>query len=241
MIRKTEKVPFSQERLLSLFSYIPLKKLIFFNNIVLFTLLELLICISIIAILASLLLPALKATQDTAKRIKCAGNEKQIGAALMFYVSDSNEYMPCCGASPYYWYDQIWTAGQYLPDPRLYSYDEVSKANARKGWTVYQCPSGKSCRCDYALNYYLGFQIHHKFGFLSKNDTSTLKVLDSPSEVAWLSEGNTWFWRSMSNQPMNFNHNNKANILHLDQHVDMKSYNYIEETMTKRLPWGIWW
>ena len=157
----------------------------------------------------------------------------------MFYVSDSNEYMPCCGASPYYWYDQVWTAGQYLPDPRLYINMEVSKIY-KKG-TVYQCPSGEGYRCEYAVNYFLGFQRHLKFGFTSKNDTFGLKSEFSLSEVAWLGEGGIWFWRSMSNQPISFRHNNRTNILYLDQHVDMKSYIYIEGTMTKKLPWGIWW
>jgi len=59
-----------------------------------FTLLELLIVISIIMILASLLLPALKRTQDTAKKIHCTSNMKQITLGLGMYLQDNNSFYP---------------------------------------------------------------------------------------------------------------------------------------------------
>ncbi|OGV51529.1 MAG: hypothetical protein A2017_01800 [Lentisphaerae bacterium GWF2_44_16] len=60
------------------------------QNLWRFTLLELLIVISIIMILASLLLPALKNSKDTAKSILCAGKLKQIGLAENSYAGDFN-------------------------------------------------------------------------------------------------------------------------------------------------------
>ncbi|OGV33515.1 MAG: hypothetical protein A2020_10480 [Lentisphaerae bacterium GWF2_45_14] len=59
-----------------------------------FTLLELLIVIAIIAILASMLLPALRNAKNGAKMTQCASNMKQIGILMMQYVDENNSYYP---------------------------------------------------------------------------------------------------------------------------------------------------
>ncbi|OGV56810.1 MAG: hypothetical protein A2017_21565 [Lentisphaerae bacterium GWF2_44_16] len=60
----------------------------------LFTLVELLIVISIITVLCSLLLPALQKTREKAREISCASNMKQIGICLSMYTSDYNGFVP---------------------------------------------------------------------------------------------------------------------------------------------------
>src|SRR5213592_610131 len=75
-----------------------------------FTLIELLVVIGIIAILTSMLLPALGRAKGSAQRIACVSQEKQFALALHMYAGDYNGYFPpriqtnrwCTTLLPYY-------------------------------------------------------------------------------------------------------------------------------------------
>lgn len=65
-----------------------------------FTITELLVVISIIAILASLILPAIGRARDAASKANCISNLRQIGLALNLYLPANDYYMPYCTMSP---------------------------------------------------------------------------------------------------------------------------------------------
>lgn len=120
-----------------------------------FTLLELLILISIIAILASLLLPALKRARDKSYTTKCSGNLRQIASAAFNYANDSNDFLVPDGIfnrngntpglmknfwfvllKPYLFHKtyRLWLSGN----------DETWNIPETLGGTIYGCPAKKA-------------------------------------------------------------------------------------------------
>jgi prepilin-type N-terminal cleavage/methylation domain-containing protein len=60
-----------------------------------FTLVELLVVIGIIAMLVSILLPALRAARDQAKLISCKSNLRQLYIATVNYSVENRDWWPC--------------------------------------------------------------------------------------------------------------------------------------------------
>jgi prepilin-type N-terminal cleavage/methylation domain-containing protein/prepilin-type processing-associated H-X9-DG protein len=100
-----------------------------------FTLVELLVVIGIIAVLISVLLPALTSARRSADNIKCQSNLRQIGASLIMYMGASNGICPPAEFSRYTTFD----------GPAIYWANILSENKYLKGSTdlgnVYMCPS----------------------------------------------------------------------------------------------------
>lgn len=113
-----------------------------------FTLIELLVVVAIIAILASLLLPALNRAKTEGVSIKCMSTLRQWGIALNMYVNDYERFPPQGynkGAIHHTWFSLL---DQYL----LASPDETNVFEGRKFKPTEICPGNRAPVADYGYS-----------------------------------------------------------------------------------------
>ena len=95
-----------------------------------FTLVELLVVVGIIAILITVLLPALNNAREASRRTVCAANLHNVGAALNIYANENRRKLP----------QHAGPGNNWLWDVPIATRDAIMKAGAQRDH--FYCPSG---------------------------------------------------------------------------------------------------
>lgn len=121
-----------------------------------FTLIELLVVIAIIAILVGLLLPAVQSARESARRMQCKNNLKQIALALHSYQAANQVFPPsfCIGAGQGGKWSIIARILPFIEETNLYAIADLNLnystgANATSGVTSMAIPFN---RCPSEIN-----------------------------------------------------------------------------------------
>ena len=111
-----------------------------------FSLLETLVILSIIVFLLAMLIPGLSAAREQTRRVFCANNLRQWGAALLYYREDYSDFVPTEGSflqqgieEPGTWYNAL---PPYLGLPPYCEFDGANEAiRDLPNVHVWICPS----------------------------------------------------------------------------------------------------
>ena len=190
------------------------------------TLVELLVVISILAVLAALLLPALSNSHAKARSTQCLGQLQQWGTALQLYINDNADAIPRRGQGvrPLTKLDREEDWFNALPpELSLQGFGDFIAAsagtNASSPPPLFNCPEARPAPSRYFLTYAMNMYLspwhlaepHH------------MPEIPTPSIVVFLSDGGVGYssaFPAVAEYSPQARHRQTANLVFLDGHAE---------------------
>jgi len=211
-----------------------------------FTLVELLVVISIISMLIAIMLPALGSARKTAQAIQCANLQKQLGMAFKIYTDNYKQWYPPrlwrSATSPPQWH----TTDVSVQNAYWFMFINATIQNDGLATTHgtgkhFRCPSHESFLWATSLN-----QISYGYNYYGPSTkpftgggNSNERDMKRPSETILIGDSifnDTMTGRGTSSNGIGDRHQGKTNIVWVDGHVSRQGY---EETDKNDAWWTI--
>lgn len=197
-----------------------------------FSLVELLVTISVIALLAASLLPSLGKAKERSRVVQCANNLRQWGLAFRMYADDNSDYLPRRGQGvqvlfqidrPEDWFNAL---PPYLATPSFQQLVIASNKPSARAQSVFICPTAKDPGEIYFLPY--GMNMNLSPWFLPR--ATKFAEVAAPASVIAMAEAPGPYastFPSAKAYSVIARHNDRVNLLFLGGQVQSFAGSYI--------------
>lgn len=192
-----------------------------------FSLVELLVVISIIAIIASLLIVVLPTVRNKGTLTNCTANLRQFHSGILLYAADNNGELPVGHKSQSransswngVWWYSLWEYMGIAPNT------EKNAENLYRFFDEYGCPMGNGNHINYAMSSYLTGD-NYRLSALAYPSRNMLMVTHRGNSRARPQEVSNPSWDPPGEPDVgwNFWYNRSANVLFLDGSVRTVTY-----------------